>query len=256
MMPENRGDRPTAPQSQPDQNPAPGPNQGSGPVYQPSLEQPRAAYHYNTRPPNQPSAFQPQPAYPLAPGAVAKKTRKAGWWWGGLALGLVVMALVAALVVIPLFNRSSRTEADPFAVARDVPAAMATVPVSGTVGAANPAAPDKGAAVQVTGKGEFSKIDAIHYARGTATLGVGADGKKVLRFENFTSAQGPDLKVYLGTRPDGSLVKDGGLNLGALPATDGSYNIILPDDLDLSKYRAVVIWCEAFSVTFSVASLS
>jgi hypothetical protein len=187
----------------------------------------------------------------------------------------VVLAVVAVLVVVPLFNRSTRTEADPFAASRNTPAVPAggyAIKTSPTVASVNnttgsttsntiaPATtglvPAKETTTTVVSKGEFTKIDAIHYARGTAIVGIGNDGKKVLRFENFTSAQGPDLKVYLGKNADGSLVEENGVNLGSLPATDGSYNIPLPDDLDLSQYKSVVIWCEAFSVTFSVASLS
>lgn len=108
----------------------------------------------------------------------------------------------------------------------------------------------------VVGRGEFIRVDTIHWAKGSAILGKTADGKTLLRFENFSVAQGPDLKVYLGTRSDGSKVKDDGLNLGALRATDGSYNIAIPENIDVSKYKSVVIWCEAFAVLFSMASLS
>jgi hypothetical protein len=156
------------------------------------------------------------------------------------------VALAAALVVGPLANRNSRTEADPFAASRNTPAAPVT---TGMV-------PAKETTTTVVSKGDFSRIDAIHYARGTAIVGIGSDGKKFLRFQNFTSAQGPDLRVYLGKNPDGSQLEENGLNLGPLPATDGSYNMALPDDLDLTQYKSVVIWCEAFSVMFSVASLA
>lgn len=212
-------------------------------------------------PPSQPGqkpASRPDPA--------VKKPSKQALLLGGLALGLVVIAAVVVLVVIPLFNGGARRQPDPFGISKDVPAAVANAQVSGMVvvtntteavsGPEGTTAPAKDALAQVVAKGEFTKIDAIHYARGTATVGIEASGQKILRFENFTSAQGPDLKVYLGTRTDGSQVKDGGLELGPLPATDGSYNIVLPDDLDLSKYKSVVIWSEPFSATFSVASLS
>lgn len=228
------------------------------------------------QPATDPHPTQPQPA--LQPGLqtppvpAAKKINKRVLLWGG-GPGLVALALVVVLVIIPLFNRTGHTEADPFAVSKNLPAAITVIPVSGTAVLTNPTAaapdpgnltpltsegnvPNGGGMVQVFGRGDFTKIDAIHYARGTATVGVGAGGKKVLRFENFTSAHGPNLKVYLDTHSDGSQPEETGLDLGALPATDGSYNIALPDDVDLTKYKSVVIWCEAFSETFSVASLS
>lgn len=292
MMPDNRRDQGTSNPQQPNNQAGPY-NQGPVPPYGQGPIPPNRPYQpYN---PNQgQNAYGPPPGYqpPPLPGNPKKKPINPVLLWGGLIGTLVVVAAVAVLIIIPIFNRSTRTEADPFAASNGGVAAVATVPNTAAAGAATttnaaatgttkntvaptaaPAAAPRpttapaaanvpptqakpGGGAQVLGKGEFNKIDAIHYARGTATLGVGADGKKVLRFDNFTSAQGPDLKVYLGARPDGSKVKEGGLNLGALPATDGSYNINIPDNADLTKYKSVVIWCEAFSVTFSVASLS
>ena len=263
MMPEDRGSHPVpTPQPQPEPNPAQRP--GQPPAPRPFMTYP-AAQPYQGQPPAQ----QPYPhQFPYGQPQPAKKDKSGFLLWGGLAAGLVVLAIVAVLVVVPFFNRSTRTEADPFAVSRNTQAAPAggsavktsptAAPAGGsTTAPANPGmVPAKEPTTTVVGKGEFTRIDAIHYARGTAIVGIGNDGKKVLRFENFTSAQGPDLKVYLGKNADGSQVKESGVNLGSLPATDGSYNIALPDDLDLSQYKSVVIWCEAFSVTFSVASLS
>lgn len=294
MTPDSRENQP----SPPDKNSANLP-------YQPYNQSQEPAQYQYSQPP---ATYQP-----TSRGKPLKRSKNPLLLWGGLLGGLVMLAAIAILVIIPLFNRSTRTEADPFAAAGGGAALAATAPnptsasavtttiaaVSNTTGLKNmvgtavatstvaaeransttgssstiaantatqpttaaPAAPPGATAkittaAQVFGKGEFTKIDAIHYARGTATVGVSADGKKVLRFDNFTSNQGPDLRVYLGTRPDGSKVKEGGFNLGALPATDGSYNINLPDSADLSKYKSVVIWCEAFNVTFSVASLS
>ena len=253
MMPEDRGNRP-ANAPQPDQN-----------LYRPAQPGAPANPAGPARPyPPQYSYIQPQPA----PARAAKASKTGPWLWGGLVVGLVALAVVAVLVVFPLFSRGNRSEADPFAASRSTPAApvsgalVATKPTAVPAGMGQPAAPAttnsapyRSPAIQALRKGDFTKIDAIHYARGSAIVGIGSDGKKVLRFENFTSAQGPDLKVYLGKNADGSQVEEGGLNLGPLPATDGTYNIPLPDDLDLTQYKSVVIWCEAFSVTFSVASL-
>ncbi|HEX2913844.1 MAG TPA: DM13 domain-containing protein [Chloroflexia bacterium] len=286
MTPDDPRNRPPAP-SQPHQ-------------YQPTGSagqyDPRNAYQV----PQQPFYNPPSPGYSQTQ-VKAMRRRSPFLLWGGLTAGLLVAAAIVVLVIIPLFNRNTKIEDNPFA-----PASAATVVasnnattaitpgaanagvttasttasnVSATTGSSTTAAATSNAASgattskavasattasattastgpQILAKGQFGRIDAIHYASGTATIGKTADGKQVLRFENFSTNQGPDLKVYLGLRADGKQLKEGGLNLGALPATDGSYNIAIPDNVDLSKYKSVVIWCEAFSVTFSVASLS
>jgi hypothetical protein len=277
MPPENRGNPASSNPPKPANRPGPA-SQASGLSNQPPL------LPYRSIPaPEAPAQLPYQPYNPGQPGKRQPK-KTTTWRWAGLVGGLLALAAISVLIIIPIFNRSSQIEADPFAADTTSGAATATTttpnpavtsPITtltdakdmegkgtaavsapdGESSTGNPPAPAN-AATRILAKGEFSKVDAIHYARGTATLGIGTDGKNVLRFDNFTSAQGPDLKVYLGLRADGSKLKEGGLNLGPLPATDGSYNISLPDNLDLAKYKSVVIWCEAFSVTFSVASLA
>ena len=45
--------------------------------------------------------------------------------------------------------------------------------------------------------GEFIHIDPIHGADGFAKIYALPDGRQILRFENFSSKNGPDLHVYL-----------------------------------------------------------
>jgi hypothetical protein len=96
--------------------------------------------------------------------------------------------------------------------------------------------------------GEFQ--DGAHDVSGEARI-VLADGQKVLRFENFYTLNGPDLRVYLATDNTANDFVD----LGALPATQGNYNITVPDSVDLGKYDTVLIWCRAFGVLFGSAEL-
>ena len=71
-----------------------------------------------------------------------------------------------------------------------------------------------------------------------------------MRFENFVSDNGPDLKVYLRAA-DGSFV-----SLGDLSGNIGDQNYEIPVDVDLSVFSNVEIWCERFSAGFGVATLS
>ena len=108
------------------------------------------------------------------------------------------------------------------------------------------------------GMGEFGRIDAIHAAEGTAAIYRLADGSRVLRLEDFKSTNGPELHVLLTTGTEATTFGDVGddpVDLGILKGNVGNQNYAIPDDVDLSAIKAVVIWCRPFRVVFSVANL-
>lgn len=74
--------------------------------------------------------------------------------------------------------------------------------------------------------------------------------QRFLRFENFASDNGPDLKVYLRAE-NGDFV-----SLGDLKGNVGDQNYEIPADVDLSVFSIVDIWCERFGVGFGTAQLS
>lgn len=84
------------------------------------------------------------------------------------------------------------------------------------------------------------------------------DTDRVLRLENFNTSNGPDLFVYLSTAPaDGSLpFNEDFVNLGVLKGNAGNQNYDIPQDIDLSKFGTVVIWCERFTSAFGAAELT
>ncbi|MCI0633818.1 MAG: DM13 domain-containing protein [Actinobacteria bacterium] len=108
----------------------------------------------------------------------------------------------------------------------------------------------------VLAEGAFEGI--AHGTTGTAQVLELADGSRVLRFEDLATDNGPDLRVYLSTAPAGSegdAYAQDFVDLGELKGNLGSQNYTLPADVDLSRYRSVVIWCVRFSVGFGVAPL-
>ena len=109
---------------------------------------------------------------------------------------------------------------------------------------------------QVLASGNFH--DVAHKGVGQATI-YELGGKRVLRFTNFETSNGPDVRVYLIATKDASdseTVKQAGfVELGALKGNVGDQNYELSSDLDLNKYRAVTIWCKRFSVNFATAPL-
>ena len=107
--------------------------------------------------------------------------------------------------------------------------------------------------------GSFITIDAIHKAEGAAIIYELPDGRRVLRFEDFRSANGPDLHVYLSSAAPKSAfagLGEDALHLGSLKGNVGNQNYDIPDDADLSRYQSAVIYCAPFRVIFSSAELS
>jgi hypothetical protein len=110
--------------------------------------------------------------------------------------------------------------------------------------------------------GSFSFIDRLHWAEGMATIYRLPDGNHILRLENFTAQNGPDLRIGLGGHPmprSTSELYDTGpgyVELELLRANQGSQNYALPPELDLSAFKSVVIYCKAFSTVFSTAELA
>jgi hypothetical protein len=66
--------------------------------------------------------------------------------------------------------------------------------------------------------------------------------------------------VYLVATTDAkdnaTVTKAGFVELGKLKGNEGNQNYDVPGDLDLSRYRAVTIWCRRFSVNFATAPLN
>jgi hypothetical protein len=106
---------------------------------------------------------------------------------------------------------------------------------------------------KVVAKGEFMGADDFHFGEGQALLIETAPGSYVLRFENFSVRNGPDLFVYLSPAAEGDL--DGALKLGGLKGTDGAFNYDVPPGTDISTFRSAVVWCDQFAVLFATAPL-
>ncbi|ACK72117.1 hypothetical protein PCC7424_3736 [Gloeothece citriformis PCC 7424] len=73
-----------------------------------------------------------------------------------------------------------------------------------------------------------------------------------------TSNQGPDLHVLLdssATPPQSYSNQNSYINLGKLRSYEGAQRYPIPDGVDLSKYKSVVIWCRMANATFGYASL-
>ena len=119
-----------------------------------------------------------------------------------------------------------------------------------------PAQRDDQPAVRVTSTGRFRSYE--HATSGRARVLELPGGRRYVRFDRFRTSNGPALKVYLSAAPasgPGDAFDDRYVNLGDLKGNIGEQNYAIPRDVDLDRYRSVVVWCKRFSVPFGAAAL-
>lgn len=135
--------------------------------------------------------------------------------------------------------------------------AAALVALAGLAAAALPAASLAAFAQEAPARSGFDvtaeRID------GTWSLETRADGTYLLFNEDFSTASGPDLKVFLSPQ-DVTDVRDrtatrNAVKLGALKRTSGAQEYRLPDGIDLSAFRSLLIHCERYSHFWGGAAL-
>jgi hypothetical protein len=161
---------------------------------------------------------------------------------GAAAVAGVVALAAAWYLGSPLFLTTYTQEAPP-TVATSAPATA----TAGATGAA-PAQP------QILAKGQLGYVDDLH--RGTGEVQLLASGTQAfVRFQDVAIQNGPDLHVYLSKDTGGRYVETNSVYLGALKATNGSFNYDVPAGTDVSAHKSVIVWCRAFAVLFTWADL-
>ncbi|MFE7443001.1 DM13 domain-containing protein [Streptomyces chartreusis] len=168
--------------------------------------------------------------------------------WGPLGLGVLVLVLAAGGLGLywfqpwKLWQDTTVEEALPAAVGTSAPASTAPGP-------------------RTLAGGEL--ISHEHATSGSVKLLRLADGSHVLRLEDLDTSNGPDLRVWLTDAPvqegvGGWRVFDDGahISLGRLKGNKGSQNYAVPEDVDLSRFSSVSIWCDRFDVSFGAAELA
>ena len=169
------------------------------------------------------------------------------------------VAVVAAAVALPLFQPWKLVtdkvvdEALPGTAPISTHSSSTTPP---TVSARRPST-RPGPVTLLTGK----LITHEHETSGTVAVLELPDGSRVLRLENLSTSDGPDLKVWLS---DATVAKGGWhvfddgryRSLGSLKGNHGNQNYPIPTDLRLADFRSVAIWCDRFNVSFGAAELA
>lgn len=176
-----------------------------------------------------------------------------------ILLGLILALPVGWYLISPLFINKTVDEAFPVIPTTEP---LPQSPAPAATAARTDALPQEAAATPASdmillAQGEIYNL--AHEGTGTISLYQLVDGSRVLRFENFEVLNGPDLRVYLAADDPilNTLGSDlaGSADLGELKGNLGDQNYPIPDSLDLSLYKSVVIWCRAFRVPFNAAPL-
>jgi hypothetical protein len=190
-----------------------------------------------------------------------RQKRNTPWGFLGIVILLGVVVAFGWWFFSPAFIDNAVNESLPVAAVEASPTS-AVAQTNPTVQAVEPQAtvenPPVVVSEQVLSRGSFYNL--AHLSSGEAAVYQLADGARFLRLQNFSVDNGPDLYVYLVPidpvpNASGSDIP-GYYSLGRLKGNIGDQNYEIPADLDLSQYKSVVIWCQAFAVPFAAAPLT
>ena len=129
----------------------------------------------------------------------------------------------------------------------------------------NAALPSSASPITILATGHFVDGGAGDHASGTILLERGSEGS-FLRIENYQQTDGPDVYFYLTESASPSSLSDvvdhgvlipvpGGASDGQTTLR-GSFNVPLPDGLDVSRYHGIAAWCKTYHVLFGSAALA
>ncbi|MFN2506505.1 MAG: DM13 domain-containing protein, partial [Acidimicrobiales bacterium] len=107
-------------------------------------------------------------------------------------------------------------------------------------------------------EGDFYGID--QEGTGKAALYRLPDGRRALRLEPFVVTPNSDLFVWVSEteapRTSEQALHSAHVQVQELTATAGAQNYLLPDDIDATRIRSVVIWCEPVRTAYAAAALA
>jgi Electron transfer DM13 len=169
-------------------------------------------------------------------------------WLAGALLTLAALSAIAWYLASPLFVRTYIDEALP----SPAPSLNTSGGFPSTTGVLSEASPTVGP--RVLRSGELGYVDEIHNGKGPVRI-IDVGGQRFVRFEDVMLTNAPDVHVYLSRETGGRWDEGTSLYLGALKATNGSFNYELAASTDETAFQSVVVWCRAFRVLITWADL-
>ena len=109
----------------------------------------------------------------------------------------------------------------------------------------------------VVATGDFYRMD--QHGEGTITVYRFGDGRYALRLDDFFVTANIDLEIRLHPletpRTTSDYLSAPAALAAPLPITAGSLNFVLPEGMDPTAYRSVVIWCPLITSAYAAATL-
>lgn len=162
-----------------------------------------------------------------------------------IALGVSVIVAVAWYALSPLFDNKVVNDDLPIVV----PIEKGSIEATPSIAVGEPD-PSRESAPSIFGP--FPIVDTpAHPASGVVRIVRNAE-ETILRYENYKTINGPDVRVYLAK----DLAAKEYVDLGPIKGTEGNINYTVPKGVDISQYRYALTWCEDFSVLFNSAEIS
>jgi hypothetical protein len=175
-------------------------------------------------------------------------TRLTGRSRAGTVASAVVVAIAVVVLIGPSFSQRTLDEPLPASApaGAQAPAGAEAAP------AADPPAVGDGAGDAVTPTEVSSgRLEGVgHSASGRTSL-VDVGGRLALRFEDVDIEGAPGPYVHLV--PPGGRTPEDGIGLGALKAERGSFNYVLPADVDAGQDWTVLVWCRPFATPIAAS---
>ena len=175
------------------------------------------------------------------------------FWVVGVAVAALLVYLALAVFGVQTLLYDEEVNED-FAVS--LPAEDQLPSEGGAAATSEDAAESTSAPVRVS-SGEFHPV--AHYGTGEAYVYRLEDGSHALRLENLDIFNSPTLYLYAVAADDANdsdtILDAGFLDLGPLKGNQGNQTYELPAGFDPTRYRAISVWCERFSVNFATAPL-
>jgi hypothetical protein len=209
---------------------------------------------------------QPDTTHGVASHGLRRRIRSHPVPFAGITLTAVVLIAVVLVWFQPqalLFDRvvdeaPPTADVPPEPATRDAASPKAATPEPATPEPPVTLPPPEPERPAVLSRGSFTSRNR-YTVEGQALVHQLADGSRLLRLEDFSSTNGPDLFVYLtAAAADGSDedMDADFVDLGVLKGNIGNQNYEIPGDVDLDRYATVVIWCRRFTVSFGAADLA